>query len=328
MSSIDIAVPCYQYGRYLPECVASVLGQGIEDVRILIIDNASTDDSVMIARKLAEQDARVQVLARARNMGPHASFNAGVDWAAADYFMVLCADDLLAPGALRRASQVLDANPDLSFAYGTDRHVVPDTPLPELDSKVPVRWQLCSGKDFIRDRCRNPEHYIAAGMVLVRTSAQKQAGHYRPELPHTDDFEMLLRLACHGGVAFTAAVLGFKRVHGANRTNDYLVDRTTDLAERMAAIDSFLAYEGRDMPEAAWLRRRARKSLAERAYWCGVKDLLLRRRTHRELFHFAFKLDASTRLLPPVGYFLRMDRSIRAILGDFMPHAVKSGTGN
>ena len=99
MSSVDIAIPCYQYGRYLRDCVASVLSQDIDDLRILIIDNASTDNSVAIARQLAAEDARVSLLARSQNLGPHASFNAGVDWAAARYFMVLCADDLLAPAA-------------------------------------------------------------------------------------------------------------------------------------------------------------------------------------------------------------------------------------
>ena len=45
MASVDVVVPCYQYGRYLRDCVASVLQQDIEDVRVLIVDNASTDEA-------------------------------------------------------------------------------------------------------------------------------------------------------------------------------------------------------------------------------------------------------------------------------------------
>ena len=40
---IDVVVPCYQYGRFLRECVDSILSQGIGDIRVLVIDNASTD---------------------------------------------------------------------------------------------------------------------------------------------------------------------------------------------------------------------------------------------------------------------------------------------
>ena len=61
MPSIDVVIPNYQYGRYLPGCVASILAQGIPDTRILIIDNASTDNSVEVAQEIARQDARVEL---------------------------------------------------------------------------------------------------------------------------------------------------------------------------------------------------------------------------------------------------------------------------
>lgn len=309
MASIDIAIPCYQYGRYLRQCVASVLAQGIPDVRIRIIDNASMDDSVAVARQLAAEDARIEVIARPTNLGPHASFNAGVDWARADYFMVLCADDLLTPGALRRAVSVMEQHPDVSFAYGTDVHQGDDTgsPMAEPDAGD-APWTLSTGREFIEDRCRNPERYIAHGMVLVRTSAQKRAGHYRPQLPHSDDFEMLLRLACVGRVARTPAAQGIKRMHGTNRTNDYLAERTRALMELLAALESFFANEGRGLTDAERLLRLGRRSIAERAYWCGVKDLVRGRKSGTELLKLAFRLAPATAVAPPLNYLLRLDR--------------------
>lgn len=102
MSTIDIVIPNYNYGRFLEGCVESVLGQNIPDMRILIIDNASTDDSVAIARSLAAANPRIETSLRPRNLGGHASFNEGIDWARADYFAIICADDVLSPGALAR----------------------------------------------------------------------------------------------------------------------------------------------------------------------------------------------------------------------------------
>jgi glycosyltransferase involved in cell wall biosynthesis len=309
MASVDIAIPCYQYGRYLRQCVESVLAQGVPDVRVRIIDNASTDDSVAIARQLAREDARIEVVARSANLGPHASFNEGVDWATADYFMVLCADDMLTPGALSRAVSVMEQHPNVAFAYGTDVHLGDNAPLPviETDAAEPP-WLLSAGREFIEDRCRNPERYIAHGMVLVRTSAQKRAGHYRPQLPHADDFEMLLRLACLGGVAFTPAAQGIKRMHAANRTSDYLAERTRALVELLAALQSFFANEGRSLPDAERLLRLGRRGIAERAYWCGVKDLASGHRSGIELLRLAFRLSPATAVVPPVRYFLRLDK--------------------
>ncbi|MEF2554107.1 glycosyltransferase family A protein [Aurantimonas sp. A2-1-M11] len=320
MASVDVAIPCYKHGRFLRDCVRSVLDQGIEDLRILVIDNASTDDSVEVARRLADEDSRVQVAAHAVNLGPHASFNEGVDWAEADYFMVLCSDDALTPGSLPRMLAVMESKPDVSFAYGTDVHVGGGADEVYIGlSESAWRWRLCAGGAFIEARCRNPARYIAAGMVLVRTSAQKAAGHYRSELPHTDDFEMLLRLASLGQVARTEAVVGIKRMHGDNRTLDFLLaSRTRDLVERLAAFDSFFGREGSKLPDAGRLHDLGRRSVAERAYWCGIKDLLRGRAGGVEFLRLAFHLDQRLMVLPPVGYLSRTDRgladSVRGVL--------------
>ena len=47
MSKVDVIVPCYNYARFLEECVRSVLDQSVKDVRVLIIDDASADESLL-----------------------------------------------------------------------------------------------------------------------------------------------------------------------------------------------------------------------------------------------------------------------------------------
>jgi glycosyltransferase involved in cell wall biosynthesis len=60
----------------------------------------------------------VEVVVHRRNLGHHASFNEGIDWASSKYFMVLDADDLLAPGCLASAVSIMEQHPDVGFAYG------------------------------------------------------------------------------------------------------------------------------------------------------------------------------------------------------------------
>ncbi len=86
MAIVDVAIPCFNYGRFLRKCVESVLSQDVEDLRVLVIDNASTDNSVEVARELARNDPRVEVIARSRNLGPHASYNEAIDWAEFELF--------------------------------------------------------------------------------------------------------------------------------------------------------------------------------------------------------------------------------------------------
>src|SRR5690606_37761450 len=199
-----------------------------------------------------------------------------------------------------------------TFAYGRDAHWYEGAPQPVVATVGDFApWCLRDGHDFVFERCRNPEHYIAAGMVLVHTSAQKAAGHYRDTLPHTDDFEMLLRLACLGRVADTQAVVGIKRMHDYNRTKEFLAERTRDLVERQAALESFFAREGSALPDAARLLRLGSRSIAERAYWCAVKDAVHGRfRAAGELFSLAYRLSPRVVLLPPFNYLWRMERSL------------------
>ena len=103
--SVDVVVPCYNYGRYLEHCVQSVLSQQGVDIRVLIIDDVSKDNSVEVAERLAKADARVSVLKHTVNKDLVGTANDGViDWATAKYTLLLSADDALTPGALRRAS--------------------------------------------------------------------------------------------------------------------------------------------------------------------------------------------------------------------------------
>ena len=88
MSSVDVLIPCYRYGRYLQECVQSVLTQGIGELRVLILDDASPDDTPEVAAALARQDKRVTYRRHETNRGHIETYNEGIAWARADYMML------------------------------------------------------------------------------------------------------------------------------------------------------------------------------------------------------------------------------------------------
>jgi glycosyltransferase involved in cell wall biosynthesis len=305
MASVDICIPCYQYGRYLGDCIRSVQEQGIDDLRILIIDNASTDDSVEVARQFAAADPRIEVRARPVNLGPHASFNEGVDWAASDYFMLSWADDIVPPGTLMRAVAFMEQHPDVSFTTGENILFQQGAPLPTAPMPDESEWRLMTGPDFIADRCRK----LTADQIVVRTAAQKQAGHYRPALFFTNDFEMLLRLAMTGNVGITKAPQSFRRMHGANLCDVHKVDRARDLREFEAAFISFFEREGQALSDARQLGLLAKRHLVESAYWWGVRDLTKARwQSGLKLLKFAAQRSPRTILVPPFAYLCEEGR--------------------
>ncbi|HET7413155.1 MAG TPA: glycosyltransferase family 2 protein [Pararhizobium sp.] len=305
MPSIDIAIPNYNYGRYLGACIASVLSQDGIDLRVLVIDNGSADESVSVARAFARADRRVQVRLRQTNVGPHASFNEAIDWARADYFLMLCSDDLLVPGALHRAIAVMEKNCDVAFVYGRDVQMRGNGPAPQVPPPPgPVPWSRMEGLDFIRRFCRLGVFQIPGPTLVVRTAVQKRAGYYRSELPHSDDYDVWLRFATFGAVGAMDCVQAVNRRHADNRSGLFRNRQLLHIRHTAAAADCFFAHEGSRLPGAARLHRLARRSLAERAYWAAVSGFLRGQPAH-ELFSYAFHEQPRTALLPPVDYLLR-----------------------
>lgn len=95
MSSVSVVIPCYNYGNFLRDAVHSVLtGQDGVDVRVLVIDDASTDNSVEIAKAIAEEDPRVEAAVHGINRGNIATYNEGLlEWADGDYTVLLWANE-------------------------------------------------------------------------------------------------------------------------------------------------------------------------------------------------------------------------------------------
>jgi glycosyltransferase involved in cell wall biosynthesis len=115
---ISIVIPAYNYGQFLPEAIESVLSQGIEDIEILISDDASTDNTPDV---IADYSARYPCIRGERNpvnLGAVPNFNRAVAHARGEYVLVLGADDLLEPGALAALKATLDAHPECGYVYG------------------------------------------------------------------------------------------------------------------------------------------------------------------------------------------------------------------
>lgn len=307
MALIDILVPCYNYGRYLPDCIGSLAAQSVGDWHALVIDDASPDGSAAVAQRLAQQDQRVTVVAHTANRGHIATYNEGIELAAAPFFMLLSADDMLAPGALDRALTVMRRHPGIALTYG--RSVDFDGEPPPVGGHAADEWRVQPGERLIAELCSEAIDFIPTPSVILRTNAQKAAGPYRPELPHAGDLEMWLRVALHGAVAATDALQSFKRVHGGNMSTSASDNVLRDYMQRAAAFESFFDRDGARMPDARRLRRLARSRLSGRAFWTAMAQFARgNRQTALSLLRLVRRLSPATLVTPPLAPLLRAVR--------------------
>ncbi len=263
MSSVDVIVPCYRYGHFLRQCVESVLEQSSVTVRVLILDDASPDHTAEVGASLAEEDARVSFVRHPVNRGHIATFNEGIEWASADYLLLLSADDFLLPGALHRAVQLMDRHPEVGFTYGKALERWQEGSAGEAgapDTAADGGECIMSGPRFIEmSGCRN---FVQTPTVVVRTRLQKQVGGYNPVLTHSGDMEMWLRLAAHASVGRVEAYQAVYRRHADNMSlHYYQKNYLPDLQQRRLAIDSFFEAEGRRLRNESGLHRKMFRAL-------------------------------------------------------------------
>src|SRR5690242_3300007 len=116
--SVSVVVPCYNYGHYLPGCVASILEQPGVDVEVIVVDDASPDGSAAAVREVEASDPRVRAIYHERNKGHIATYTDGLSIVRGEYLLLLSADDMLVPGALGRATALMEANPSVGLVYG------------------------------------------------------------------------------------------------------------------------------------------------------------------------------------------------------------------
>jgi glycosyltransferase involved in cell wall biosynthesis len=243
-SAPDISVVLATYNRRpaLPRAIASVLAQEDAAFELIIVDDASRDDTQAYLATL--DDPRIRVIACSANGGPSAARNRGLAAARADIVAFLDSDDayrprrLAAPLATFAADRSLVAT--LSSAVKHDRDGPRDAVIPAVKLAAPAfEWALIC--DLVP---------VEATSITVRRAAALGAGGFCERLRLTEDREFLIRLARHGGAELLPELLWEKFSGDDNLSNDWAkagqglaayVRERPEYAGRFRKVGSYLA---------------------------------------------------------------------------------------
>ncbi|KAA9135533.1 glycosyltransferase family 2 protein [Microbacterium caowuchunii] len=261
--TVTVVIPCYNYARYVGSAIDSALTQAGVITDVIVVDDCSTDGSPEVVAAVAEQNPRVRLLRNDRNLGPVGTFNAGLELATGEFLVRLDADDLLAPGALQRATALADAFPSVGLVYGHPLHFSGTTlPSPRLRS---TRWTVWPGTVWLEERCRTALNVITSPEVVMRRSVVDAVGGQR-ELAHTHDMEMWLRIAAVSDVGYLGgADQAWHREHAASLSQS-LDPRFGDIRDRRDAFETLFAWAQELDLDTAVLRRLARQALVDEAF--------------------------------------------------------------
>lgn len=105
--TLTVCVPNYNHGRFLVQALESVLSQSVAATEIIVIDDASTDDSVAVVSRFAESHPPVRLITKSVNRGVFDSVGTGLSLAKGEFFYLLSADDHVLPGFFERTIALL-----------------------------------------------------------------------------------------------------------------------------------------------------------------------------------------------------------------------------
>ncbi len=260
---MTVVIPAYNYARFLGECVRSVLSQPGVAVKVIIIDDHSTDETGSVTAWL-QADPRVHVIRHQENRGHIPSVNEGLARVQTEYVVKLDADDLLAPGSLARATALLEARPEVGFVYGRPDHF--SDRIPRRSSNRTRSWTLWAGRDWVARRCRSGDNVISQPEAVIRTSLLRRAGGVRTDLPHTSDLHLWMTLASMGDVGrVNGPTQGYYRVHSASMQRTVHSGALFGLRARRDAYDAAFAGPAGELQGAEELHATARRKLASEA---------------------------------------------------------------
>jgi len=118
MVKVSIIMPVYNEGKLMRDAISSVINQTFKDWELIIVNDASTDSTLKIAREFEKKERRIRVVSHRKNKGRAAALNTGIKKARGKYIAFLDGDDIYLPEKTEKQVKFLEKHRDVDIVYG------------------------------------------------------------------------------------------------------------------------------------------------------------------------------------------------------------------
>lgn len=123
LPSLSVIIPNYNHAHYISQCLRAILDQSVRPKEIIIIDDASTDNSLEVIQEFAKQEPSIKLISNEKNLGNLRSFLKGLDQATGDYLFGSAADDYILPGFFEASLNLLAQYPHAGLCTSLSKRV-------------------------------------------------------------------------------------------------------------------------------------------------------------------------------------------------------------
>jgi glycosyltransferase involved in cell wall biosynthesis len=279
--TISVVVPNYNHAQLLPRCLNAIVSQSVPPFELIIMDDASTDNSVQVAEDFVRRYPFVRLHRNEENLGVVATTNLGMKMAQGEFVLLAAADDEVLPGIIEKSAALLRQYPQAGLCCTIGDWV-------ELSTGL--NWHVGVGMgdkpcflspDRLFELERKGRVFIASNSATFRRAALIELGGLRPELRWQCDWFAFTVLAFRHGVCFVPEALA--RVYIYPRSYRSAGTKTAEHERSLRLLlDLLLSPEYRDVEVPI------RRSGALFLFGAPLLKLLISQRAYRRFLTPAF----------------------------------------
>ena len=207
---VSVVLPNFNHGKFIRNSISSILNQSVQPLEIIVIDDASTDESVSIIEKLIENIPIVRLIRNRENKGVVHGMNLGTMEAAGDILLYRASDDQLLPDSISNAQEAFAQFPHAKIAFG-------ETVFFQSDKNHGTRETLALSEKtsfFEREDLLKqwiPDFNLPSSACFVRKSAVFSIGGFKEKAKWHSDWLCFTSIALAHGLCFIPSpITGFR----------------------------------------------------------------------------------------------------------------------
>jgi glycosyltransferase involved in cell wall biosynthesis len=186
---VSVIIPAYNIAKHIGEAVESVLGQTYRQIETIVIDDGSTDGTLLV---LERYGGKVRVVSQ-QNGGAGAARNRGILEATGEYLAFLDGDDIWYSDKLATQVAILSENKDVCLTSGMADGI--DESGDSLDIDLNYKGDVYDRPLHLYNELLSKGNPVWTSSVVVRRAALKEAGYFDESKRRSQDYDMWIRLA-------------------------------------------------------------------------------------------------------------------------------------
>lgn len=186
---VSICIPTFNRADMVGCAIRSALSQTYQDIEVVVVDNASTDNIEEVVASF--DDPRLRFMKNEENLGLFGNFNRCIEVAQGEFLHILHSDDYIDPDFTETCVAFFDEHPNVAVTFTSSITHIRDQEIEGYYAKKDMILPAPEGfQKLLRERC-----FITCPSVMTRKEVYQQVGKYSLEFPYSSDYYQWLKIS-------------------------------------------------------------------------------------------------------------------------------------